>query len=405
MRFALHVFGCRLNQAEAGQWRCALEAKGWEATSVEAADVIGIHSCAVTEKAVQEVARTLRRFRQKYPTARLVLSGCASALVDPASVDVIIPHAEKETWLSRVLALAPSAPLEPLTPSRLRTRASLILQDGCDQFCAYCIVPYMRGTPRSEPMRTILQQAEACFAQGYREIVLTGCHLALYKDPETGADLLTLLQHLAAVKGEGRFRLSSLEPGVIDDRALIDFMAASGGRFCAFFHLPLQTASDALLSAMGRRYTVRQMRAVLDRIVERFPFAGLGADWIVGLPGETEADAAATRACVEAYPFTGAHIFPYSPRPGTAAATFPNQVPSEQLQARVQALTHVATLQREALMPRYLNRPWIVIPERQKEGFWEGWSAERLRCRLPGGATRGEPQRFIPTQYADGIFS
>jgi threonylcarbamoyladenosine tRNA methylthiotransferase MtaB len=196
-----------------------------------------------------------------------------------------------------------------------------------------------------------------------------------------------------------------LEPGIIDDRALIDFMATSGDRFCAFFHLPLQTASDALLSAMGRRYTVRQMRAVLDRIVERFPFAGLGADWIVGLPGETEADAGATRACVEAYPFTGAHIFPYSPRPGTAAATFPNQVPSEQLQARVQALTHVANLRREALMPRYLNRPWIVIPERQKEGFWEGWSAERLRCRLPGDATRGEPQRFIPTQYADGIFS
>lgn len=406
MRFALQVFGCRLNQAEAAGWRSALEARGWLYTSFDVADVIGIHSCAVTETAVQELQRTLRRFRQKYPQATLVLSGCATALVDPSCVDLMIPHAQKDTWLSRVLDFAPtsSRPTEVVT-SRPKTRASLIIQDGCDQFCAYCIVPYMRGTPTSIPMRHVLQQAEARFAEGYREIVLTGCHLALYKDPETGADLLQLLQRLAAVKGDGRFRLSSLEPGLIDDHALVDFIARSGERFCAFLHLPLQTGSDTLLAAMGRRYTVRQVRSLLDTIVTTLPFAGLGADWIVGLPGETERDAQATCDLVAEYPFTGAHIFPYSRRPGTAAATFPNHVPSTLLQKRVQQLTEVANARREALMPRYLGREWVVIPEQQRDGVWEGWTAERLRCRLPGTAVRGVPQRFIPTQYANGVFS
>lgn len=404
MRFALHVFGCRLNQAEASGWRSALEAQGWDAVPLEEAELIGVHSCAVTETAVQEVVRTLRRLRQMSPTAIIVLSGCAATLVPPEVADFLIPHAEKNQWLTRVLALTHEMKKQVVAASRPKTRASLILQDGCDQFCAYCIVPYMRGNPTSEPMRELLQKAEDLFAEGYQEIVLTGCHLALYRDPETGADLLTLLKRLATVPGVGRYRLSSLEPNLIDDCALVDFMADAQERFCPFFHLPLQTASDRLLSAMGRRYTVRQMRTLLDHIVDRLPYAGLGADWIVGLPGETEADAQATCNLVAAYPFTGAHIFPYSRRPGTPAATFPDQVPQHLQYARVKALTACANATREALMPRYLGRELVVIPERCRDGVWEGWSAERLRCRLPFPAKRGEMMRFCPTHYAEGCF-
>ncbi|MDO5462041.1 MAG: MiaB/RimO family radical SAM methylthiotransferase [bacterium] len=403
MRFAIHVFGCRLNQAEAAEWRAALEAHGWQSVAPEKAALIAIHSCAVTETAVQEVRRMIRLFRQKYPLAKLILSGCAAGLIEASLVDGMIPHAEKASWVARVLALEPTV-VAPVVKSRPKTRASLIVQDGCDQFCAYCIVPYMRGKPTSEPMSQLLKQAEALFAEGYQEIVLTGCHLALYRDPETGAGLLTLLQRLAEVKGTGRFRLSSLEPGLLDDRALVDFIADARERFCAFLHLPLQTGSDTLLKAMGRRYTVKDVRGLLDHIVNRLPLAGLGADWIVGLPGETDADAQATCDLVEAYPFTGAHIFPYSRRPGTAAADFPHHVPQHLQHARVQQLTALANAKREALMPRYLGRDLFVIPERQREGFWEGWSAERLRCRLPAEAVRGVGQVFRPTHYANGIF-
>lgn len=406
MRFSFHVYGCRLNQAEAATWRSALEAKGWQAVRVEEAEILFVHSCAVTEPAVHEIEKMLRAHRQKFPHVKVVVSGCAATLLPSALCDLQLPHEQKAQWVQAVLAFAatPSDVTSCGTAARYRTRASLIIQDGCDQFCSYCIVPYMRGAPVSEPMSALIAKVDRLFEEGYQEIVLTGCHLALYRDPETGADFLTLLQKLCERPGKGRFRMSSLEPGILDDRALVQWIAAAGGRVCHYLHLPLQTGSDALLKAMGRRYTSRDIRQLLETIATTLPYAGLGADWIVGLPGETEADAAATCQLVAEYPFTGAHIFPYSRRPGTPAATFPNQVPQHLQYARVQALTACANAQREALMPRYLGRTLEVIPEQQKGAYWEGWSAERLRCKITPPARRGELHAFVPTVYHSGAF-
>lgn len=153
----------------------------------------------------------------------------------------------------------------------------------------------MRGAPTSVPMGALLRAAAERFAQGFREIVLTGCNLALYRDPDTGAALPELLARLCDVPGEGRFRLGSLEPCVTDDAALFRLAAGSGGRLCAFFHLPIQSGSDALLARMGRPYGAARIRATLDALCVALPFCGLGADWIAGLPGETEADTEATK--------------------------------------------------------------------------------------------------------------
>ncbi len=407
MRFTFQVYGCRLNQAEAAGWRTALEAKGWHAVDVEKAEVLFVHSCAVTEPAVHEIEKALRAYHRKFPQLKIVVSGCAATLLPEQLCTLRLPHEAKSAWLQHVSAFFETSSTEstvPVTTSRLKTRASLIIQDGCDQFCAYCIVPYMRGKPVSEPMSKLIASVDCLFEEGYREIVLTGCHLALYQDPETGVDFLTLLQRLCERAGEGRFRISSLEPGLLDDQALVDFIARSGGRVCEFLHLPLQTGSDALLKAMGRKYTVRQIRMLLDKIATTLPYAGLGADWIVGLPGERDADAQATAQLVQDYPFTGAHIFPYSRRPGTPAATFPQQVPQHLQYARVQTLTALANAKREALMPRYLGRTLEVIPEQEKAGYWEGWSAERLRCKLKAPATRGEPRIIVPKAYHNGAF-
>lgn len=407
MQFAFQVYGCRLNQAEAAGWRTALEAKGWQSVDIAQAEVLFVHSCAVTEPAVHEIEKTLRSYRRKYPQLKIIVSGCAATLLPAELCELSLPHEAKSAWLQHVLAYFSSSSVvatETVVSSRQKTRASLIIQDGCDQFCAYCIVPYMRGKPVSEPMSKLVASVDRLFDEGYREIVLTGCHLALYRDPETSADFLSLLQHLCERPGVGRFRISSLEPGLLDDEALIDFIASSGGRVCEFLHLPLQTGSDTLLKAMGRKYSVHQIRTLLDKIATTLPYAGLGADWIVGLPGETDADAQATEQLVQAYPFTGAHIFPYSRRPGTPAATFPQQVPQHLQYARVQRLTALANAKREALMSRYLGRTLEVIPEQEKEGYWEGWSAERLRCRLKAPATRGEPRIIRPQAYHKGVF-
>ena len=255
----------------------------------------------------------------------------------------------------------------------------------------------MRGAPTSVPMGALLRAAAERFAQGFREIVLTGCNLALYRDPDTGAALPELLARLCDVPGEGRFRLGSLEPCVTDDAALFRLAAGSGGRLCAFFHLPIQSGSDALLARMGRPYGAARIRATLDALCVALPFCGLGADWIAGLPGETEADAEATRRLLADYPFTGAHVFPYSKRPGTPAAAFPGQVPSERIATHAAALRAVAAETRRLALRRFLGRELCVIPERTRTGRCEGWSAEYLRCRLPESAPRGVPTAFVPT--------
>ena len=250
-------------------------------------------------------------------------------------------------------------------------------------------------------MRTLLAEARERFARGYREIVLTGCHLALYRDPESGAGLLDLLARLCDLPGEGRLRLCSIEPGVVDLRALARLIAQSGDRLCPFLHLPIQSAADGLLARMGRPYSERDLRASLDAILEALPFCGLGADWIAGLPGESEADAAASQRLLADYPFLGAHIFPYSPRPGTPAATFPDQLPPDLRQRRAQALAAIAAESRLRAQTRFLGRTLIVIPERLRNGAWEGWSAERLRCRLGPNASRGALTPFRPTSLTD----
>lgn len=405
MNVAFLVYGCRLNQAEAEGWREALAARGARLVPHVAAgvDALCLHSCAVTAPAAREALRALRAFRAKHPRATVVVSGCAATLMPPGLADLTLPHARKGDWVEAVcarLGLDGSAPAAPPPPRR--TRASLIAQDGCNAFCAYCIVPHQRGASVSVPMADLLARADALLADGYPEIVLTGCNLALYRDPATGARLPELLARLADLPRPGRFRLGSLEPCVTDDAALIRLLAERRGRLCAFLHLPLQSGSDAVLRRMGRPYGVRQIRALLDQICEALPCCGLGADWIAGLPGETEADAAASEALLRAYPFTGAHVFPYSRRPGTPAAAFPGQLPPATIASRAAALRQAAEEVRAASLARFVGRALTVVPERLAEGTWRGLCAEGVACAVPPPARRGVPTAFTPTATDGG---
>lgn len=406
-RLAFRVFGCRLNQAEAGGWQEEMASLGVRIVPESEADVLCVHSCAVTEEAVREVRKTLAAYKRNHPSGRLVLSGCAAGLLQTDPADCVIPHADKTEWMRRVrdfLGIEAEAPASPADFSvRRRTRASLIVQDGCDRFCAYCIVPHLRGAPVSEPMELLLERAATLFAQGYREIVITGCHLALYCDPASGAGFTELVKRLRDVPGEGRFRIGSLEPCVIDDRELFRTIAAARERLCAFLHFPIQSASDAVLESMGRTYRAADLHRMMESLGEMLPFCGVGADWIAGLPGEREADAEATCEFVRAYPFTGAHVFPYSKRPGTPAAERLDQVLPQEIRRRAALLSGTASQVRERVLPDFLGRPLQVIPERFRDGAWEGWSAERLRCRLTGFHQRGALTPFLPERIENGI--
>lgn len=398
---AFQTFGCRLNQAESEAWQAELATRGFPITTKDHADVFLVHSCAVTEPAVKEVTRLLRSLHRQRPEVSLILSGCAAELVSGVPIALRIPHSQKPEWMTHVTTflntLPARAPTLSTTSHPSRTRASLIIQDGCDHFCAYCIVPHLRGAPVSEPADRILQQAEALFAHGYEEIVLTGCHLALYHDPETGCDFTELLRRLIDVKGEGRFRIGSLEPCILDDRALIQLIAQSGGRICPFLHFPMQSADDEVLQLMKRRYTQADLRTLLDTVCSELPGCGLGADWIAGHPGETTAANQTTADFISAYPFTGAHVFPYSKRDGTPAATYPNQVPQTEILRRAKLLRDTAEAQRLHQLQRAIGKPLEVIPEQLRKGKRFGWSAERFLCQLPASFERGKRIMVTPT--------
>lgn len=399
---AFQVFGCRLNQAEAEGWQHALIREGYPIVSPKEADVLCVHSCAVTEPAVREVAKLLRHLQRTRPLQRIILSGCATRLVEGITPHLSIAHEVKVEWLPRVLNYLSELSTPPTTilttSAPHRTRASLIIQDGCDQFCAYCIVPYLRGTPVSEPSDDLIHRASQLFAEGYPEIVLTGCHLALYKDPLTGGNFIDLLKRLCDIPGEGRFRIGSLEPCILDDVELIRLIAQSGGRICNFLHLPIQSADDDLLRRMGRRYTQTDVRRVLDTLCETLPNCGLSADWIAGLPGETEMAFEQTAKFIAAYPFTGAHVFPYSKRAGTPAATFPDQVPQAEIIRRAKVLRDLAHSQQRQQLQRQIGQPLQVIPEQAQGDVRYGWSSERFHVRLPASYPRGKCISVSPSR-------
>jgi len=413
MRIAVTAFGCRLNQAEADAFAAGFAAAGWRVVDSSLdADVVVIHSCAVTRPAEQECLRLCRKLARRAPPPFVVLSGCLPEAADGAAlaaagVSLLIPRAGRDTLVARVTsacarpdAAAPADPANGGAPPLRRTRPLLKVQDGCDFFCAYCIVPHTRGAPVSKPFEACLREARALAAAGAREIVIVGCNAARYTD--AGRGLPDLLRALAATPGLGRIRLGSVEPATIE-RALADLMAETPA-LCRQLHLPLQSGDDALLRAMGRRYTTADYRASVEYALSRVPDLGLGADIIAGFPGETDAQFENTLRFVASIPFSNLHVFPFSERPGTPAARLPGSIPAAVRKARAAALAAIGREQRLRFARSFIGRPVTCLVERiEADGAACGWSSAYLPCRIAGAtpALLGEPITFTPTAVAD----
>ncbi len=382
MRIAFKTFGCRLNHAEALDAEARFEADGHQIVELDAdfpPDVIVVRGCSVTAKAQHDCEREIARLRRRFPTADIRLTGCL-----PAASAVAVQRREETAE----------------RPIPLRTsRAYLKVQDGCSGRCAFCIVPRFRGPPVSVPFDRVLARARAFLAAGYRELVVTGCNLALYHD--AGRHLPDLLAALAALTGSSsvhRIRLGSLEPGLCGP-ALLDVMAAHPN-ICRFLHLSLQSGSNRILKRMNRPYAVEDVSAFCARAVHLLgPRLALGADVIAGFPGETEADHAATlRFLVNPlnlstatdprrppFSFSRLHVFPYSERPGTLAATMEGALPRPVRLARARELEALGRRQRVAFAQTFIGQQVEVCVER---GGDHGWTAEYLPCRLASPAPR-----------------
>lgn len=397
--FAVHTLGCRANQSDSERLREILLGAGFaEVEFSEPADVRIVNTCTVTSEADRKSAQFVRRGLRL--GGKVVATGCAVAAKGglkgerlPGSV-LRLPPGQSEQLLRLLGAEScPNTELVDREVAQLHTRALMRIQDGCDQFCTFCIVPYVRGRSRSFPVEQVVEDARRLERQGYREIVLTGIHLAAW-GKDLGLDLAHLLERLLESTRTVRYRLSSIEPDCFPPR-IFDLMLAYPERLCPHLHLALQHASDNVLERMHRDYD----QAHFTRLVERFftvPGACLTSDVMVGFPGETEHDFAILRDYVRKLPFFRLHVFPYSPRPGTAAARFTDQVPVETRNARRDILLGLSERKRLSYLrsQRGSERLALIEGPGPAPGTMEGLTENYVPVLIPGGpALRGHLAR------------
>jgi threonylcarbamoyladenosine tRNA methylthiotransferase MtaB len=361
---AFATLGCRLNQVDTQQLQTLCEARGFRTVPVEApADVVVVNTCTVTARAEFSDRQAIRRAARLAPGARLVVTGCwaqtsPGAVAGLAEVDLVVGNADKARLPDLIgdllggarpparvsvspIAEATVVEVAPLARVPGRSRAFLKVQDGCQHRCAFCVVPLARGASRSLEPKVVLDQARRLVEAGHPELVLTGVDLGHY-----GADLLprttlaALLRDLVELPGLRWLRLSSLLPAYFTEE-LIEALTASP-RIAPHLHLPLQSGSDRVLRAMRRPYTAAMYRRLVERLAAAIPALGLGADVIVGFPGERDADVAETLALIEALPFSYLHVFQYSARRGTEAATFAGVVDARTIARRSTRLRELA---------------------------------------------------------------
>ena len=362
MKYSVVTFGCRVNQADSLGFEEALLAGGAQAVAPAAADLVIVNTCSVTATSDQGARQTIRRIARDNPSAQIVVTGCyATRRPDEVAALPNVVRVVANDDKPRLMSLLGGVRLQPdfdtvrLTADATfngtgdgpcgatiepgvagRTAFTLRVQTGCAEPCSYCIIPSTRGTPRSVPVDDLLREVDRIVAAGFKEIALTGVHLGSYgRDLTPRSSLIDLLRALDArsaglsssvrLQPDLLFRISSLEP-MDCSPAIVDLVAMSD-RFAPHFHLPLQHASNRVLAAMRRPYTIEYYAALVDDIRARVPHASIGSDIIVGFPGETDEDFEQLASYLERSPLTHIHVFPYSDRPGTAASSMTGKVP------------------------------------------------------------------------------
>jgi threonylcarbamoyladenosine tRNA methylthiotransferase MtaB len=399
VKYSVVTFGCRVNQADSLRIEEELRARGGIAAASADADLVVVNTCSVTASADQGARQTIRRIARDHPASRIVVTGCYASRCEEdvaalPNVVKVIRNDEKDRLLETFEARAATgdgpcgALLEPGIAGR--TAFTLRVQTGCDEPCAYCIIPSTRGSGRSRLLPQVLDQVKSAIESGFKEVVLTGVHLGSYgRDLPAPITLLDLLRALSRIAADVVFRVSSLEP-MDCSPAIVDLIARSEGRFAPHFHLPLQHASDRMLAAMRRPYTLDYYRRLIDSIRDRLPHASIGSDMIVGFPGETADDFAANLGYLPNSGLTHLHVFPYSDRPGTVASNMRNKVAG--------AITRERGLELRALGSQLTRR----FHETQRGTIRPGLTLEDgtlvvtdnyLKVRIPAGLKRNERVR------------
>ena len=409
MKIAIYTLGCKVNQVETQAMERELLRRGHTLAVFDGpADAYIVNTCTVTAVSDKKCRNIIRRVRKNAPAAVTAVCGCY-AQTDPEAVaalgvDLVSGSAGRMEFLDRLEGLLHSRREQvvevdkalsrrdferlPAGGAAGRTRAMLKVEDGCANFCAYCVIPYARGPVRSLPLDEAAEQVRRLAGEGCREVVLTGIEISSWgRDLQTGETLTDLIEAVCAATDGLRVRLGSLEPRTVTE----DFCrrCAALPNLCPHFHLSLQSGCDATLERMNRKYGADRYYRSVELLREYFDSPGITADLIVGFPGETQEEFAQTLAFLEKCSFSAMHVFPYSKRPGTAAAAMPDQVPKGEREERARRAIALAARMKRRWLGEQAGRVLPVLFEEEKDGLWQGHAPNYALVRAKGEGLRG----------------
>lgn len=394
-RVALHTLGCRLNASETGSIAKGFQDRGYDIVEFgDPADVVFINTCTVTDAADSTCRNLIRKAHNSSPEGKIIVAGCYAQMeperiANMQGVDLVLGNSEKykvfdyldeesenqihvdKSWefFGAATTLADS-----------HTRAFLKIQDGCNYICSFCIIPFARGRSRAISIADAVVEAKRLVADGFKEIVLTGVNIGEYEQ-SSGEKLHDLVQALLNIEGLERFRLSSVEPNTFTDE-LIEVLKSSK-KVQDHFHVPLQSGDDEILTSMRRKYTVADYKKIIAKIITAFPNAGIGADVIVGYPGETKEQFENTYNLLKDLPITHFHIFPYSKRKNTTAAKHEGQIHHGVKKDRVRTLMMFGDAKLNLFTEDQIGKKTKVLFERRnKKGLFEGYSSNFVRVQV-----------------------
>jgi len=417
MRVAITTLGCKVNQYESAAMGESLEKQGFRLVPFpEEADFYIINTCTVTGRTDYQSRQLIRRAGKVNPQAAIIVTGCyaqtapdvftgmpgvkvVAGTLEKDRIVEIIGEIQQDSQSGKTSGSAPPVQvgdvggnitdwnIRPVSGFPGHTRTFLKIQDGCNAFCSYCIVPYARGRSRSIGEEEVRKRIQSLAGNGYREVVLTGIHLGAYgEDRQDGSSLAGILRQVEERRTIERLRLSSLEPREITEE-ILDIMK-SAHIVCPHLHIPLQSGDDGILSSMGRNYDASFFRDLAAKVCASRPDMTVGLDVMAGFPGEDERAFGNTVVLIESLPIAYLHVFPYSRRPGTAAARMGNQVREEDKKRRAQTLRQLGVMKRQAFLERFIGSTLPVLIERRKDrdsGYLKGFSHNYLPVLLQDG--------------------
>ncbi len=407
MKYTILTLGCKVNQFETGAIENMLSERGHKAVESGKAEAVIVNTCAVTAESGRKSRQAIRRLMAENPGAVSAVCGCFSqvsaAEVEALGADIVFGSGDRagfvlalekayrerkkymnvdDPFLRKEIERLPSGAMEG------RTRAHMKIVDGCDNYCSYCIIPYARGHVRSMPIAECAAEAARLAGEGFKEIVVTGIEISSYgKDLPGNPGLAEAIKAISAAAPEARIHIGSLEPTVIDENFCC--MLRELGNICPHFHLALQSGCDKTLKNMNRKYDTARFYEAVELLRKHFPGCAISADLIAGFPGETEADHAEAMAFIKKCAFSSMHIFPYSIRPGTVAASMPGQLEKSVKAARAKEAQAIAGEMQRAYLGSMVGKTLSVLFETEREGLWTGHSDNYCEVSAIGDALHG----------------